>query len=80
MVPWAHLSPQPKQHLDRFVLAALTSVTDRPTDRPRYSVGNNKPHLRITQYYDVRPNNAITRSRNRKINGLFISFWQHVPS
>jgi len=20
--------------------------TDRPTDRPRYSVGNNKPHLR----------------------------------
>jgi len=28
------------------ILAGLTSVTDRQTDRPRYSVGNNKPHLR----------------------------------
>jgi len=27
------------------VIAGLTSVTDRPTDRPRYSVGNNRPHL-----------------------------------
>ena len=25
---------------------AVTSVTDRQTDRPRYSVGNNRPHLR----------------------------------
>ena len=28
------------------VFAGLTSVTDRPTDTPRYSVGNNMPHLR----------------------------------
>jgi len=28
------------------VSAGLTSVTDRQTDRPRYSVGNNRPHLR----------------------------------
>jgi len=28
------------------VLAGLTSVTDRQTDRPCYSVGNNRPHLR----------------------------------
>jgi len=28
------------------VFAGLTSVTDRQTDRPRYSVGNNRPHLR----------------------------------
>jgi len=27
------------------MFAGLTSVTDRPTDRPRYSVGNNRPHL-----------------------------------
>jgi len=26
--------------------AGLTSVTDRQTDRPRYSVGKNRPHLR----------------------------------
>jgi len=34
MIPWAHLSPQPKRHLDQFGrFAGLTSVTDRPTDR-----------------------------------------------
>jgi len=27
------------------VSAGLTIVTDRPTDRPRYSVCNNRPHL-----------------------------------
>jgi len=51
MVPWAHQSPQPKRHLDRFSrFAGLTSVTDRQTadrqtDIPRYSVGNNRPHV-----------------------------------
>jgi len=29
------------------VFAELTSVTDRHTNRPRYTVGNNKPHLRM---------------------------------
>jgi len=29
------------------VFAGLTSLTDRPTDRPHYSVGNNRPHLRM---------------------------------
>jgi len=111
MIPWAHSSPQPKRHLDRFsrfrtgdrtvslqftmglpfplkivpshgepgppsntwfleltrvlnpngisigaaVFAELISVTDRqtdrqtyrPTDRPHYSVGKNRPHLRM---------------------------------
>jgi len=28
------------------VFAGLISLTDRPTDRPRYSVCNNRPHLR----------------------------------
>jgi len=28
------------------VFAGLTSVTDRHTDRPRYSVSSNRPHLR----------------------------------
>ena len=32
------------------VFAKLTSETDRPTDRPRYSVGNNRPPLR-THYW-----------------------------
>jgi len=37
------------------------SVTDRQTDRPRYSVGNNRPHLRyvhsagdVVKQYDSR--------------------------
>jgi len=42
----AHKLSQAKRHLDRFSrFAGLTSVTDRQTDRPRYSVGNNRPHL-----------------------------------
>ena len=27
------------------VIIRFTTVTDRPTDRPSYSVGNNRPHL-----------------------------------
>jgi len=42
MVPfrWAHPSQQSKRHLDRFnrFFAGLTTVTDRQTDRPRYSI------------------------------------------
>jgi len=37
---WAHPFSQPKQHLHR-----LTTVTYRQTNRPRCSVGNNRPHL-----------------------------------
>ena len=48
MVSRAQPSPQPKRHLGWFS-RFCTSVTDRPTDRPRYSVSNNRPHLR-TQY------------------------------
>jgi len=43
-VPWAHLSAQPKRHLDRFNrfnhFCRLKIVTDRLTDRPRHSVCN----------------------------------------
>jgi len=47
---WAHPSPQLKQHLDRF--SHFCSVgdcdrrTDRQTDRPCYSVSNNRSRLR----------------------------------
>jgi len=36
--------------------AGLTSVTDRQTDRPSYSVGNNGPRLRTA----MRPNDAVS--------------------
>jgi len=29
------------------ICAGLSTVTDRPTDRPRHSVGNNRSHLRM---------------------------------
>jgi len=39
MLPWAHTSPQPKQHLDRFShFAGLTTATDRQTDHAAPSV------------------------------------------
>jgi len=53
MVPRAYPSPQPKCHfIGSAVYAGLTSVTDRPTDRPCYSACNNRPHL-CTQYCDA---------------------------
>ena len=51
MIPWAHPNPQPKWHLDRFSHFCRAyycgRLTDRPTDRPHYTVGNNKPHLHM---------------------------------
>ena len=44
MIPWASPSPQSKRHLDWFTVLQGSLVWQ--TDRPRYSVGNNRPHLR----------------------------------
>ena len=41
MVPWAHPSPHPKRHLDRF--SCFCRAHDH--DRPRYSICSNRPHL-----------------------------------
>jgi len=45
MVLWAHPSPQPKRHLDRFSRFCRDYNCHTPTDRPRYSVCDNRPHL-----------------------------------
>ena len=45
MVPWVHPGPQPKWHLDWFSRFCRTHDCDRPTDRLRCSVCNNRPHL-----------------------------------
>jgi len=51
-----HPSPQPKQHFDQFNPSLHGSdVTDRQTDRSRYSVGNNRPRLRTLVGYIRRP-------------------------
>ena len=46
MVLWAHLSPQPKRHLDRFRRFCRAHYCGRRSDRRRYSVCNNRPRLR----------------------------------
>ena len=48
MVLWAHPSPQPKRHLDRFSPFCRGHDCDTLTDRPRYSVCNNRMHLHST--------------------------------
>jgi len=51
MVAWANPTPRPKRHLDRFSRFCRAQYYDRQTgrqtDRPHYSVCNNRPHLRI---------------------------------
>jgi len=42
------------------VFAGLTSVTDRPTDRPHYSVCNNRPHLYSSAVWPNNNNNKST--------------------
>jgi len=44
------------------VFAGLTSVTDRQTDRPRCSVGNNRPHLHRKSIKGATITMAITLS------------------
>ena len=55
MISWAHPSPQRKLHLDRFSCFRTADYcdTDRQTDRPRYSVCNNTPHLYVVPQYGV---------------------------
>jgi len=49
MVPWRTRVLNPNGiSIGSAVFAGFTSVTDRPTDRPRYSVGNNRPHLYVS--------------------------------
>jgi len=61
--PWAHRSSHPKCHLDRFsrfcTAHGRVRATDRPTDRARYSVCSNRPHLRST----------VMRLNNMKLQG-----------
>jgi len=55
MVPWAHPSPHPNVHRDRF--NCFSRVYNH--DRPRYSVCNMRLHLSSTV---MQPNNAYILS------------------
>jgi len=46
MICWAYPRLQPKQHLDGFS-RFLQGSQEWQTDRPHYSVGNNRPYVRM---------------------------------
>jgi len=51
MVHWVHPTLHSKWHgilISSAIFAGLTTVTDRQTDRPCYSVHHNRPHLSST--------------------------------
>jgi len=49
LVPWAHPSPQPKQHLDRFSrFSGITIVTDTTTDNATPSKTIGRVYVRST--------------------------------
>jgi len=45
VVPLAQPSPKPKQRLQHFSSFCRADDRERPTDRQRYSICNNRPHL-----------------------------------
>jgi len=51
MVPWTHPSPQLKRHLDRLIHFCRTHNRDRPTDRQRYWVCNNRRHSTAMRHF-----------------------------
>ena len=51
--PQSHMNPELKWHLDRLSRFCRAHYCDRQTDKPRYSVGNNRPHLRSYVVYVV---------------------------
>ena len=62
------------------IFAGLTTLTDRQTDRPRYSVGNNMPHL--CNSTAIRPNNIsapVITTQSRRPQQIFEIFTPSLP-
>jgi len=74
LVPWAHQSPQPKRHLDRFsrfLHGSLVWQTDRQTDRPTDHDATRS--VTIDRIYVRSSGDALVaamRSKNEKKNCL----------
>jgi len=79
MVPFAHPSPQPKRHLNRWSrVAGLITVTDRqtdwPTDHATRSVTIGRIYVRSTA---MRPNNHNDNTMNPLIKKMDGSDCEH---
>jgi len=69
MVPWAHPNQIPKRHLSRFCIQdSRTWPTDRHTDRPRYSVSSNRPHLAIASTPPMNNNNNNNNNKGKAVD------------
>ena len=61
MLPWAHSSPHPERHLDRFNrFAGFTILTDRPTDHATQTVA-------IGYIYRLKEGRRLSRPRHCSI-------------
>ena len=59
------ISPNASRSVQPFLYGSRSCQTDRPTDRSRYSVCNNR------QYTAMRPNNEITYTNTLRRNGCY---------
>ena len=64
--PWgslAHTSVSPKRHLDQFSrFSGLTGVPNTNTERPRYNICSNSPHLALRAAMRANKSNNITHA------------------
>jgi len=86
MVPWAHPSPKPKWHLDRFSRFCIVHHCDRSTDRPTNHATQSvtivriyvrsaamRPNLLAANYHELagpRPN-SITLAGSKLVRSWF---------
>jgi len=66
MVPWTYPNPKPKRYLHRLNRFCGAYYCDRPTDRPRYSVCNNRLRL---QYLMLRCGLIATSGQSNLTGG-----------
>ena len=87
MVSRAHLSPQPKRHLDRFsrFCRAHYTVTDRQADRPRYWASNSMPSTYVVLRCGLKTIGktwgSCRKPRSKCISEgrMHIAAWYHGP-
>jgi len=74
---WAHPSPRCKRHHDRF--SRFCKAHSRQTDRPRYSVGNNRRHLHMYVYTAMQSNNNCICSISKSMEPVRVYRLGQVP-
>jgi len=79
MVPWAHPSRYSERHHDRFRHLCRAHGRDRQTDRPRYNVCSNRPHLASVATIITSGQSNFTQGRIAAAYGRFSRIRQCAP-